>query len=122
MGDRRNIIITEQMGMPGVAIYTHWSGSDAPELLADALNSPQARGRYGDEGYLTRIIFDQMSADDHLHETGWGIYPSIDGKSSPCEDSQGYDLIVETSSQTVGMLGKKRRSFAEFIDKYGTGA
>lgn len=118
MGDRRNIIITEKVGEPGVAIYTHWGGSEAEEDLAAALDAPAARNRWDDTGYLTRIVFDRLTDGDHGSETGFGIYPSEDGSTAPCESAPGYDLIVETSTKRVFKLGKTQRSFEEFISKH----
>lgn len=114
MGDRRNIIITEEVGQPGVAIYTHWGGSSAPAMLAEALDLPQARNRYDDTGYLTRIIFDSLTERDHGSETGYGLYPSVDGVSSPMEHSPGYDIIVESLHKRV-RIGTTVYTFEEFI-------
>jgi hypothetical protein len=70
MGDRANIHIKEDVDDIGVYLYTHWRGSDLPEILKDAL---EKRWRWDDAPYLTRIIFDEMSNGNQGNETGFGI-------------------------------------------------
>lgn len=78
MGDRGNIIVHTPNEAP-VYIYTHWHGYRLPQLLADALDTPQAKGRVGDSAYLTRIVFCQIikAVDDLDGATGWGISTSV---------------------------------------------
>ena len=71
MGDRANIFVKQEQS--GVYLYSHWGGTELPATLQAALNSPQGRGRWDDEAYLTRIIFCQMVKGDEDGETGYGI-------------------------------------------------
>jgi hypothetical protein len=91
MGDRGNIVIRsewpEDLGdKEAVFLYGHWSGSELPETLRAALDTPQARDRWTDAPYLARIIFDQMVGESQGSATGYGI-------SSRLTDNE-YDLLV----------------------------
>lgn len=70
MGDRGNIEIRQPHTTDSVYLYTHWGGSDIASTLAAALD--RGRGRWSDPAYLTRIIFDELTAGDRS-ETGFGI-------------------------------------------------
>lgn len=97
MGDRGNIVVRgHRFGDkrdPAVFLYTHWSGSDLPETLANALQSREAKSRGADGSYLTRIIFDRMVAaggGSMGDETGFGI-------SAYLTDGNGTLLVVTPS-------------------------
>jgi hypothetical protein len=84
VGDRANIVIHDGNN-PELWIYSHWQGANLPVLLANALNTPQAKSRIGDPAYLTRIIFCQIikQVDDLDGETGWGISTSMQDNEHP---------------------------------------
>src|SRR5690606_26184038 len=77
MGDRANILVVDQPAengnVHGVYLYTHWDGYEWPERLREALASDEARRRWSDDPYLTRIIVSRVFADIHEQETGGGI-------------------------------------------------
>lgn len=98
MGDRRNVVVRHS-DQHSVALYTHWSGSELPGVLAAALD--RGRGRWGDPIYLTRIIFSEMIQGEVMSETGYGIEPFATGSDWYCEASPGYDLTVDYQNQTV---------------------
>ena len=52
MGDRANFGFRDSKGNT-LFLYGHWAGSEMFAQLANALD--QARSRWGDEGYATRI-------------------------------------------------------------------
>ncbi len=72
MGDRGQVKIKDT----GVYLYTHWGASELREAVAAAL--AKAPGRWDDEEYLARIIFDAMKGDN-TGETGFGIGTSEHG-------------------------------------------
>lgn len=74
MGDRAYVLIKED-GKPGVAFYTHWHGSQLPEMVERALQTPRAMNRLDDVDYLARILLEELidQAGDYGKETGWGI-------------------------------------------------
>ena len=96
MGDRGNIIVD------GVYLYSHWTGSQLPSILQEALKK---QWRWDDGSYLTRIIFCEMVKDDIDGETGYGI------SNSPTE---GLEIIVNSEKNNVE-YGDKVFSFKEFI-------
>jgi hypothetical protein len=71
MGDRGNIIIKQKREEGQISFYTHWSGSDLPRIVANALD--RGRSRWNDEDYLNRIIFCELLEGDLEGTTGFGI-------------------------------------------------
>ena len=56
MGDRGNIYVVDKDPEHGIYLYSHWEGGDLPRLLGEVLRTPDARGRWDDAPYLTRIV------------------------------------------------------------------
>lgn len=108
MGDRRNVIVKDRSGGVGVALYTHWGGTELPEVLRKAL---ARRQRWSDGAYLARIIFSEMVREDIDGETGYGISAGDD----ICEGDDERDIVVDVRSGTVKVGAAKAVSFAEFI-------
>lgn len=112
MGDRRNIIVKADSEEYGIALYTHWTGSNALKDIAHALD--RGRSRWDDAGYFTRIMFDEMCKGESRSETtGFGIYPLRNGQA-PMESSPGYDPVIDLDSLTVIVEGKSI-PFSRFI-------
>lgn len=93
MGDRRNIELRYGDSYEPVYLYTHWDGTDLPLVLANALDSPEGRGRWDDPSYLARIIFSHMTKDADP-ETGYGIAPYVVDENWP-------NIIVDLEGKTV---------------------
>lgn len=66
MGDRGSVLIKDNK----VFLYTHWNATNLPEIVERAIAK---KWRWGDPDYLTRIIFDTMTEEQHGEETGYGI-------------------------------------------------
>lgn len=123
MGDRANIVVvnrrpvTRSDGKPlMVYLYSHWGGSELPEVLRLAL---ARRLRWDDDQYLARIIFDQMVGDQHGEEANFGISAALMDNSYPV-------LVVDCQTQTVGFAKEgeepecsKIWTFEEYIAKQG---
>lgn len=103
MGDRGNIVVSDGQNPP-VFLYSHWTGSDLPKILQQALK--RGKGRWGDAPYLTRIIFSEMIKDDVLAETGYGISTSI-------TDNENNILLVDDDKRVVKVFHYK-----SWIDKF----
>jgi hypothetical protein len=104
MGDRGNIAIKQHSGT--VYLYSHYGGSELPQVLQDALKKHEL---WDDPTYLARIIFDAMEDGENLHgsATGLGI--------SASEDDNNHPLInVDCGNQQVS-IANKSWSFQEFI-------
>jgi hypothetical protein len=116
MGDRRNVIVTKGNGGPNVSLYTHWYGSQLPQIVARALD--RGRSRWDDPTYLTRIIFSQMLLDgDAVEElTGFGI-EAVPGLTALTEASPSRDLVVNIAEQQV-TVSDMTFSFTEFAKKF----
>lgn len=92
MGDRGNICIRE--GKEEVYLYTHWEGSDIFNDLRTALGRRQ---RWDDAPYLTRIIFDTMSAGAQGEDTGYGIW------ATQCDNEHSIP-VVDVTNQMVYIM------------------
>ena len=107
MGDRANVFVVEESEKPevGVYLYTHWSGTELPSTLQDAL--ARGKGRWSDGSYLARIIFSEMIKGEVMEETGYGISPYP-------QDGENRILTVYVDKQVVS-FGGKNWSFQEYI-------
>ncbi len=104
MGDRANCLVIDGNNAP-VHLYTHWGGY---ELLKDVQTAIQRKARWDDPAYLTRMIFDSMSAGAQGSETGHGI-------STGVWDNE-HDLVyVDTDKQEV-RVGENKWGFADFCE------
>lgn len=112
MGDRANIQIKEQEGGT-LYLYTHWGGSELPEVLAEALAA--GRERWGDEAYLSRIIFSHLIKDNVLGETGYGL-------TTYRTDFEYPDLIVDMANQFVTDRNGVGYSFEDYVNRVAAGS
>ena len=96
MGDRANVVVPDPYNKgQATYLYTHWQGHELPDTLGAALD--RGRGRWTDYAYLTRIIFNQMTAGQEMQETGFGISTCIGDNSYPL-------LVVDTEAQVVRVV------------------
>lgn len=113
MGDRANLIIHMEAPNPPVWIYTHWNGTELPDMLATALELPAAVSRVGDPAYFARIVFCSFmhQTDDLDGGTGWGI--------STCEQDNEHDYIhLDAMTGAVAITGKPERPAPDdFMDR-----
>jgi hypothetical protein len=95
MGDRGNIIINDGDGN-AVVLYTHWAGNALDVIACEGLEV--GRSRWGDSGYLARIVFDTMT-DGENRLTGYGLtaWPHI------CDNQHPY-LVIDVGTQRVGYV------------------
>lgn len=98
MGDRANIVVQQANG-DRIYLYGHWMGADAINVTTEVLSR---RTRWADESYLTRMLFNKMTAGDEEGETGYGIatYPV---------DNDGYPFIVLKPETMTIFLEKDNR-------------
>lgn len=106
MGDRANVIV--KSGEEEVVLYTHWSGSELPEIVR--LGMVRGKQRWDDFQYLTRILFCELIPMKEWEElSGFGITTRVhDG---------GRQLVkVDCDAQTVTVGNKDAVSFAAFAE------
>lgn len=108
MGDRGNIQLVYGQGQPPIYLYTHWRGTDLPNIVANALKSRSGRARVHDPDYLARIIFSAMIKDEVESDAGYGIAPYRMDHNHP-------DIVVNLVERTVD-----GQSFDDFIREWGT--
>lgn len=72
MGNRTNWGFVQEMGAPVLNLYGHWAGSNRRELLAKGL--AEAKSRWSDPGYATRIVMSQIIGDEWNQPNSWGVY------------------------------------------------
>ena len=70
MGDRANFGFRDSKENI-IFLYGHWAGHRMLENLANAVE--QARPRWNDESYATRICVSQLVNEEWASETGWGL-------------------------------------------------
>jgi len=107
MGDRADVCVKDRESC--VYLYTHWGGEYLPAIVKRALAK---KWRWTDPPYLARIIFDEMTKDEHGEETGYGI------STSPAGDA--WRLVeVDCAEQVVRVVDngkeKVKKSFTDFI-------
>jgi hypothetical protein len=113
MGDRGNIVLRYSSNKKPIDIYlyTHWNGSDIGAIVQRALAK---QWRWTDGAYLARIIFDELIAESHGKETGYGIAPW------PCDNEHDF-IVVDFDKQKVIQENQGNRcvirswSFNDFI-------
>lgn len=103
MGDRRNVLIRDDDG-PNLFLYTHWGGTNLPEVVARALD--RGRPRWEDAPYLTRIIFSEMIQGDVLGELGYGISTSPPGGNHP-------HIVIDVDAGTAD-----GEPFEDYVKRY----
>lgn len=84
MGDRASIYVVDRLPVAdddnetqGIYLYTHWNGSEWPEMLRAALETQRAGRRLGDHSYHLRIIVDELFRYLRDQETGGGISTTL---------------------------------------------
>lgn len=117
MGDRGNIIIEKdgQDFKHQVVFYTHFSGSELPLIVRNALI--RGRSRWDDSSYLARVIFSELVKDDIDGLTGYGISTEI---------GDGGDQIVSVFIQQQRVtfhksFGLENMTFEELVAAKLTG-
>lgn len=90
MGDRANVVLKDQG--QAIYLYTHWTGTELPETLRQALIKGESR--WGDTSYLGRVIFSTMTRGYEDQVTGFGIGVGPDDNSYPY-------LVVDDSAGVV---------------------
>ena len=71
MGDRGNVKLVYE-NKSKIYIYSHWTRSELPQLVANALHFGESR--WDDEQYLARVIF-QTVIDNDDGVTNYGLSP-----------------------------------------------
>ena len=98
MGDRANIVVLDGERAP-LYLYAHWGGSDLPEVVREALDSPEGRGRWADSAYLARILIQRLieafSPSDR--QRGIGV------ATAPPDNDHPY-LVVDTTDKAVRVV------------------
>ena len=108
MGDRRNVIIKDGDDDVGVALYTHWAGTELPDTLRESMK--RGKGRWDDAPYLARIIFCDMVSGSLKDETGYGLSAG----NRLCEGSE-RDITLDVAQQQIQLgEGEKWQSFSDF--------
>lgn len=94
MGDRANFGFVQPNGNT-IVLYGHWAGYNMLGRLADAVI--EARPRWNDPSYATRIAISQIVADQWNEETGWGLHVNEIG------DNEHKVAIVDFNQQTFSL-------------------
>lgn len=91
MGDRSNIkIIDSNEG--SFYLYAHWLGADNTRRLHKALK--RGKSRWGDESYMSRIIFCTLVEGHEQDLTGYGLSTFMPDNGNPI-------TVVDMRTMTV---------------------
>ena len=108
MGDRANVKLVQRTWAGEerpIYLYTHWRGSELAETLRAALR--RGDGRWDDDSYLARIIWGEMTRDDPLGTTGFGI-----GVERP--DNEHRIIAVDCQKGTITIESEDGRPYVTF--------
>lgn len=94
MGDRANFGFVQPNGNT-IVLYGHWAGYNMLGRLADAVI--EARPRWSDPAYATRIAISQIVGDQWNEETGWGLHVN------EISDNEHKIAIVDFVQQTFSL-------------------
>ena len=94
MGDRANFVFVQPNG-ESIVLYGHWAGHNMLANLADAVI--QARPRWSDSSYGTRIAISQMVGDQWTSELGWGL------QVNEISDNEHKIPVVDFEQQTFSL-------------------
>jgi hypothetical protein len=108
MGDRANICNIYDHGEK-IYFYTHWDGSNLPQVLRNALAK---RMRWDDPPYLSRIIFSEMIKNNVSDEHGYGI--------APYEPDNNHTLIEVHHYNKKVVIGNMSWTFEEYVNQQFT--
>ena len=113
MGDRANFGFRDSKENI-VFLYGHWAGHRMLENLANAVE--QARPRWTDESYATRICVSQLVNEEWSSETGWGIYVNQLG------DNEHKVPIIDWKNKTFTLMEEDLKTvvFSTTLDAFVT--
>jgi len=94
MGDRANFGFKQSSGET-IVLYGHWAGYQMLSKLSHAVE--QARPRWTDESYATRICISQLVGEDWNSETGWGL------SVNRILDNEHKIPVIDWSAQTFSL-------------------
>ena len=99
MGDRAVIGFRASREDIPVFLYSHWGGSERYRDAARVIE--EARPRWTDPAYATRIAISQIVADDWSGELGFGISA---GHNSFCQPDYDDVIIISWRDRTVEIV------------------
>jgi hypothetical protein len=105
VGNRADLYVHEG-DAPGVYLYTHWDAESLPQVVHRGMVSRNARNRWNDAPYLTRILFEELIRGRERQETGYGI---------SAQRSDGRLVKVDVAARTVTVGDREPVSFEDFI-------
>lgn len=117
MGDRANFGFRDR-NENIIFLYGHWAGYRMLEQLGNAL--VQAKPRWNDESYATRICVSQLVNAEWDRETGWGL------SVNHILDNEHKIPVVDWAKQTVTLYEEDLQTavfsmgLQEFSDKYSS--
>lgn len=107
MGDRGNIAVRTGRSVPAhkpggvIVFYTHWAGTETPQMLQAAIAAAKKDNRLDDDPYLARIIFSEMTKEEEPGATtGYGISNDITDNEHPI-------LLLDQIENKVHMFARR---------------
>ena len=99
MGDRAMVEIKTEDG--SLYVYSHWGGFEMPQLAIEAVLD--AKPRWDDDSYATRIIVDQLTKTSRDQETGAGLMLKPHHEDEYNHDSP--SVIIDLVKRELTIIG-----------------
>lgn len=117
MGDRYNVAFKATEEDTPIWLYSHWGGTSRYTAIAEALED--ARSRWHDPSYATRVAISSIIGNDWSSKTGFGLNagerPSTMGDSPECAVVIWDKRIVDIVHESDPSLSRGSLTFDEFI-------
>jgi hypothetical protein len=134
MGDRVTFVFAESASTDTqptdtvLCLYAHWIGFERHERLAYGIH--QARPRWKDFSYATRICVSQIIGDEWTSEYGFGLYPALMRDAGDHHWDDRYPLTVYWGNEMVQDGGDfmpfieylRQHLSTELLEQYGVSA
>jgi hypothetical protein len=127
MGDRFVVGFANKQSDTPIIFYSHWGGFERYVAVANAIQ--EARLRWNDHAYATRIAISQLVGSDWNQELGYGI--TTDKSYIGAADYEDYPVVVwderkvlihtpewitELDFETFTRLAREGTSSQELVD------
>jgi hypothetical protein len=101
MGDRRLVLLRfPDKFSADLAVYTHWRGSEAADLVSDITNTDPFKERVGDITYAAKIFVDQFTKDARDQAIGYGVFPVMHGEDPTRFAENEYPGLIVVDLET----------------------
>lgn len=118
MGDRYNVAFKATKEDTPIWLYAHWGGTGRYTMIAEAIE--EARSRWHDPSYATRVAISSIIGNDWSSTTGFGLNagerPSTMGDYPECAIVIWDKRLVEVVDEGDPSTSHWSLTFDEFLE------